>query len=253
MPEVNGPLIFLYFIAVLFTAIVFRYFIAAGVFYWYFYKLKHHQWDVKKLYKKASPSHKQYIKEVKWSIITSMIFAIIGALAIMLYQMGLTLIYMDVEMYGYWYLPVSLFVAMLIHETYYYWMHRWMHKPSVYKVVHKVHHDSIVTSPWTAFSFHPLEGLIEALVIPAILMVIPMHIYILGLYLVLMTISSVINHLNIELYPKGFRKSMIGQWFIGATHHHYHHKEFRSNYGLYFTFWDKWMKTESRAYKKREV
>ncbi len=63
-----------------------------------------------------------------------------------------------------------------------------------------------------------------------------------------MTLSSVINHLNIEIYPKNFNKSSIGKWLIGATHHSLHHKQFKYNFGLYFTFWDKIKKTESPLY-----
>lgn len=245
IPEVTGVSIFLYFVFVFFAAIVIRYFIAAGLFYWYFYRFRYSLWKLKKINKDTKPDRQQFLSEVKWSIITSAIFAAIGALTIILYQHDYTMIYTDMALYGYWYLPVSLVGAMLVHETYYYWIHRWMHKPNIFRVVHKVHHNSIVTSPWTAFSFHPLEGLLEALIIPIILMIIPVHIYVLGFYLILMTISSIINHLDIEIYPDNFLNNRIGKWFIGATHHHYHHKEFKTNYGLYFTFWDKWMKTES--------
>ena len=65
-----------------------------------------------------------------------------------------------------------------------------------------------------------------------------------------MTISSVINHLDIEIYPKGFNNTIPGRWFIGATHHSLHHKQFKYNYGLYFTFWDKRKKTESPLFKQ---
>ena len=64
-----------------------------------------------------------------------------------------------------------------------------------------------------------------------------------------MTVSSVVNHLDIEIYPLWFQKSRFGQQFIGATHHHHHHTEFLTNDGLYFTFWDKIMNTESRKMK----
>ena len=71
-----------------------------------------------------------------------------------------------------------------------------------------------------------------------------MHYYAFLAYLIVMTFSSVINHLNIEIYPKWFRESKLGPWFIGASHHTVHHTEFRKNYGLYFTFWDRWLGTE---------
>lgn len=120
-----------------------------------------------------------------------------------------------------------------------------MHHPKIFKMVHKVHHNSLTPTPWTAFSFHPWESLLEALVLPLILLMVPVNVYVLGFYLLLMTLSSVINHLDIEIYPERFQKNRLGKLLIGATHHHYHHKEFNTNFGLYFTFWDKWMGTES--------
>ena len=124
-----------------------------------------------------------------------------------------------------------------------------MHQPVIFKIVHKVHHDSNITSPWTAFSFHPLEGLLQAIFLPLILLVLPMHVYVLLIQLTIMTFSSVINHLDIEIYPKYFHKHFLGRWLIGATHHSLHHKQFKYNYGLYFTFWDKWKRTESPLFK----
>lgn len=250
MPEVDSFTVFAYFTFIFFAAIVLRYFIAAGIFYWYFYRYRYSLYKDKKLNRNDIPNNKQLQKEIKWSIITSAIFAAIAAFTIWLYQNDYTAIYTAPEKHGYWFLPVSLAIAMFFHETYYYWVHRWMHHPEIFKVVHKVHHDSLVTSPWTAFSFHPLEGFLEAIIIPLILIFLPMNIYVLGVYLLIMTISSIVNHLDIEVYPKWLQQHWLGKGLIGATHHYYHHKEFKSNYGLYFTFWDKWMNTESKAYKK---
>jgi len=70
------------------------------------------------------------------------------------------------------------------------------------------------------------------------------------LMLIIMTVSATINHLDIEIYPKGFEKHWLGKWLIGATHHSQHHAKFLTNYGLYFTFWDKWMNTESPDFEE---
>jgi sterol desaturase/sphingolipid hydroxylase (fatty acid hydroxylase superfamily) len=67
--------------------------------------------------------------------------------------------------------------------------------------------------------------------------------------LTVMTLSSVINHLDIEIYPPNFHEHIIGKWLIGATHHSLHHRHFKYNFGLYFTFWDKIKKTESPLFK----
>lgn len=236
---------FFIYVVILFFAIVVRYFIAAGIFYYYYYIYKSDSFSEKRLSKRLLKKA-QFRKEISWSIKSSAVFAVVGAITVLLWENGLTAIYTDISKYGFFYLPLSLAIAMFIHETYYYWVHRWMHKPEVYKWVHKVHHNSLIPTPWTAFSFHPWESLLEAVILPVILLIVPIHPIVLGFYLLIMTVSSVINHLDIEVYPKAFQKSKIGQLFIGATHHHHHHAEFNTNYGLYFTFWDKWMGTESK-------
>lgn len=244
--DVNSPGIFLIYVLIFFIAILLRYLIAAGVFYWYYFVAKSEKFREKRLSRRGF--RKGQIKnEIIYSVKSSAIFAAVGAGTYWLWHNGHTAIYLDPAQFGYWYLPVSLLIILLLHETYYYWVHRWMHHPKVFRRVHKVHHDSLTPTPWTAFSFHPWEGLIEALVLPAILIFLPVNIYVLGFYLVFMTLSSVINHLDIEIYPESFQKSRLGKEFIGATHHHYHHSEFNTNFGLYFTFWDRLMGTESEA------
>ena len=233
----------------MFLVVMGRYFLLAGAFHLYFYIWKNDVWKARKLNKKPHPKG-QFLKEIGWSAITSFVFSIVGMLAIIAFQKGYTAIYLNFNDFPLWYLPVSLMISMFIHETYYYWLHRLMHHPKLYKSVHQIHHDSLITSPWTAFSFHPVEGLLEALIMPAIIMVLPMHTSMIVLQLTIMTLSATVNHLDIEIYPKNLVGTWIGRVFIGATHHSLHHKQFRFNYGLYFTFWDKWGSTESPLFKK---
>ena len=68
--------------------------------------------------------------------------------------------------------------------------------------------------------------------------------------LTIMSVSSVINHLDIEIYPKWFSKNLIGKSIIGPTHHSLHHKQYKYNFGLYFTWWDRVSKTESPVYEE---
>ena len=248
-PEITTATLFLLYLAIFFFAILFRYFLAAGIFHYYYYVWNSAKYSTERLSSRGVRKG-QLKKEIIWSIKASLIFALAGTLVYWLWTKDLTAIYLTPGEYGYWYLPISLLLILFIHETYYYWVHRWMHHPRIYKKVHKVHHDSLTPTPWTAFSFHPWESLLEAIILPLILLVLPVNIYVLAFYLVLMTLSSVINHLDIEIYPKKFQKNWFGKLFIGATHHHYHHAEFNTNYGLYFTFWDKLMGTESPKMEK---
>ncbi len=198
---------------------------------------------------------RQDLVEIGWSFVTSILFALAGALMLVAWQKGYTRIYLDWGSYPLAWFPVSILLVLFFHETYYYWLHRWMHRPKIYKLVHKVHHDSITTSAWTSFSFHPIESTFQAIFIPAMAFILPLHAYAIGIVLTIMTITSAINHLNTELYPRDFQRHWFGRWWIGATHHSLHHSQFRYNYGLYFTFWDKWMQTESpdfvRLFDKR--
>jgi Delta7-sterol 5-desaturase len=249
LPDFSIPVNFILLTAAMFLIVAGRYFLIAGIFHVWFYMFKKDRWQQRRLGKKDLDK-KQFYTEVKWSIITSMLFALAGAFTTILWQKGYTKLYLDVHEYPLWYLPVSLLISMFIHETYYYCLHRWMHQPKVFKLLHKVHHDSNTTSPWTAFSFHPLEGLLQAVVLPLTIMFIPMHVYVLLTQLTLMTFSSVINHVEIEVYPANFHKHILGKWMIGATHHSLHHKQFKYNFGLYFTFWDKWKRTQSPKFNE---
>ncbi len=249
LPDFTQPSWMMIVTLIFFVIIIGRYFLFAGIFYLIFYVWFKEKWKSRKINTRNYRPN-QFKVEVKWSMITALLFSVAGTATVILWQKGDTKVYTDLGQYGWWYLPVSLVVFMLLHETYYYWLHRWMHKPAVFRIVHKVHHDSNITSPFTAFSFHPLEGLLQAIFLPIMLMILPMHYYVIIIQLTIMTISSVINHLDIEIYPKKFDNNFAGRWIIGATHHSLHHKQFKYNYGLYFTFWDKIKKTESPLFKK---
>ena len=229
---------------IFFGVISFRYFLVAGIFYVVFYNWFQKKYASQKINKKNYPPG-QFKKEITYSLVSSIIFAVAGAATVILWQKGYTEVYTKIDWYGWWYLPASLLLYMLLQETYYYWIHRWMHQPAVFRLVHKVHHDSHIASPFTAFSFHPLEGLLQAIFLPLLFIVIPIHYWMIIVLLVLMTFSSVINHLDIDIYPKN-PNNLLTKWVIGAAHHAHHHKFVKYNFGLYFTFWDKIGKTEKQ-------
>ncbi|WP_020601424.1 sterol desaturase family protein [Spirosoma spitsbergense] len=227
-----------------FTAIFGRYVLFSLGFWWLFNVSMKQQFTHRAVQNRPRKPGQDW-REIGWSVITSLIFTLMAVAVILAYNSGYGLIYTDFNAYPLVWYPFSILLVLFIHETYYYWLHRWMHRPGVYKLVHKTHHDSLTTSPWTAFSFHPTESTLQAIIIPLLTFVIPLHTSAIGIILVIMTISSAINHLNTEIYPHNFNTHWLGRWLIGATHHSLHHTQFRFNYGLYFTFWDKWMNTES--------
>ena len=240
----NDPVVFFVAVFALFVIVFLRYLIISGTYHYLFFKLLHTQYHQKFITSKPITGQ-QAKREVLWSLIGSVVFAFAGVGMVWLWQQEYTAIYTSFEKYPVWYIPISILALLLIHDTYYYWLHRWMHRPGVYRLMHKVHHDSIQTSVLTSFSFHPIEAVLQAVIIPIIIIFLPMHLYAVLFVLVFMTLSATINHAGVEVYPTPWAKHWLAKWLIGATHHDHHHKKFNYNYGLYFTFWDQLMGTEA--------
>ena len=185
------------------------------------------------------PLGKQIRREIGWSLLAAAIYGVPAGVIFWGWQeLGWTRIYSDWSAMPLWYLPVSLFAYLFAHDTWFYWTHRWMHRPAVFRRVHAVHHASRPPTAWAAMSFHPWESLIGAAIIPALVFVVPIHVAMLGVVLTVMTVMGVTNHMGWDMFPQRLVNSPLGHWLITASHHHRHHESYRCNYGLYFRFWD---------------
>ncbi|WP_420030968.1 sterol desaturase family protein [Sphingomonas flavescens] len=184
--------------------------------------------------------------EIGWSLASAFIYgAPAGLLAWGWQEHGWTRVYTDVSAYPLWWLPVSVLLYLFLHDTWFYWTHRWMHRPAVYKRMHAVHHASRQPTAWTAMSFHPWESITGAVVIPALVLLIPIHVAALGVVLTVMTVMGVTNHMGWELFPRWVVHGPLGRWLITASHHQRHHDKFLTNFGLYFRFWDRLCGTDA--------
>jgi sterol desaturase/sphingolipid hydroxylase (fatty acid hydroxylase superfamily) len=220
-----------------------RYLIVSFLIYWLLWMRRPTTWESRRLHD-MDPRKSKMRSEIKWSLWSCVVFAPPSAFMIEMTKLGHTQVYMDPSAYGWFYLFASLAIYLVIHDAYFYWTHRWLHLPGVYQRFHKTHHESINPTPWTSFSFHPVESIIEALIIPVLVFIIPIHIGVLGLVLTLMTFFGVVNHVGYEVYPRSWMRGLWGDHFISPTHHTLHHHRFNCNYGLYFRFWDKVMNTD---------
>ena len=179
-------------------------------------------------------------REIRWSLISAFIYgAPAGFVAWGWQAYGWTRIYSDVGAYPLWYLPVSVLLYLVLHDTWFYWTHRLMHRPRWFRIAHAVHHDSRPPTAWAAMSFHPIEALTGAIVIPLLVLLIPIHFGALLAVLSIMTIMGVANHMGWEMFPAWLVQGAGGRWLITASHHHRHHQQYGCNYGLYFRTWDR--------------
>ncbi len=187
----------------------------------------------------------QMRREIGWSLASAAIYGIPAGIVAWGWQArGWTRIYSDAEAAPLWWLPVSFLVYLVLHDAWFYWTHRWMHRPAPFRAIHAVHHASRPPTAWAAMSFHPLEALTGAVVIPALVLAIPIHVAMLGLVLLTMTVMGVTNHMGWEMFPRRLVHSRAGGWIITASHHQRHHEHYRCNYGLYFRVWDRWCGTD---------
>lgn len=225
------------FSAVAMTLIVgLRYLAASGIFAW---ATRHARPG---LYAGLTP---QIRREIGWSLASAAIYGVpAGIVAWGWANRGWTLIYTDIRTYPLWWLPVSVLACLALHDAWFYWTHRLFHRPRWFRAAHAVHHASRPPTAWAAMSFHPLEAISGAVVIPALVFVIPIHAAALGVVLAVMTVMGVTNHMGWELFPRLLREGPVGGWLITASHHQRHHADYSCNYGLYFRWWDRWCGTD---------
>ena len=182
----------------------------------------------------------QIRKEIGWSLASTAIYGVpAGVVAWGWQERGWTQIYTEWNAMPLWYLPLAPLLYLIAHDAWFYWTHRLMHRPAWFRTMHAVHHASRPPTAWAAMSFHPWEAITGAVVIPALVFLIPIHVAMLGLVLLVMTVMGVTNHMGWEMFPRALVHSRLGGWLITASHHQRHHEEYKCNYGLYFRFWDR--------------
>ena len=182
----------------------------------------------------------QVRREIGWSLLSAAIYGVPAGIVMWGWrERGWTRIYTDIDARPLWWLPVSVLLFLLAHDAWFYWTHRWMHRPGPFRLAHAVHHASRPPTAWAAMAFHPLEALSGAVIIPLLVFVIPIHLGALGVVLGVMTVMGVTNHMGWEVFPAWMWRGRLGGWLITASHHQRHHERYGCNYGLYFRFWDR--------------
>lgn len=130
----------------------------------------------------------------------------------------------------------ALFLLMpVIQSFHFYWVHRLLHWPPLYKRFHSVHHRNVSIGPWSGFSMHPGEHIIYLSLLFVFLLIPshPVHLIFMAYWLGLATATSHSGYESILLGEKAHLK-------IGSFHHQLHHRFFECNYGNPEMPWDNW-------------
>lgn len=234
-----------------FLVIALRYFVIAGLVFFVWYVLLRKRISFSKIQLRF-PTGKDYQREILYSLSTMFIFAFIpwfflGHESVRKH----TTWYRDIDQYGRFYFWMAFPIMLLIHDTYFYWIHRLMHHPKLFRVIHLVHHKSTNPSPWAAFAFHPLEALAEIGILVVFIYTIPITKFHLFFFFLFLMLYNAYGHLGWELFPKNFQRTWIGRWINTSVNHNQHHQYFKGNYGLYFLFWDRLLGTVRSDYEEQ--
>ncbi len=227
------------------------YFLFASPLFFLFWVVGKKQFQRFRIQPQQRATSQHFRHDIMHSISSMLVFAALDVLLIYLDNRGYTLLYTRVEDYGWTWTLLSFPILLFMVDAFFYWSHRMMHHPRLYPFFHRVHHQSTDPSPFTAFAFQPTEAIVEYTMGFVLPFVMPMHLGVILVWQLYDMLNNVMGHLGYELYPQGWVRWPILRYKTTSVHHNMHHEQFHGNYGLYFTWWDRWMGTEFPDYEAR--
>ena len=133
-----------------------------------------------------------------------------------------------------WFIFLFLLTPIWI-SFHFYWIHRLLHWPPLYKLAHALHHRNINVGPWSGLSMHPLEHLLffSSILIHFLVPAHPLHIL---FHMQHQSLTAATSHTGFENLLVKDSKTLA----LGTFHHQLHHRYFEVNYGNLQMPWDKW-------------
>jgi len=138
--------------------------------------------------------------------------------------------------------PVWFVVALILipiwSAFHFYWIHRLLHVPFLYKHFHSLHHRNINIGPWSGVSMHPVEHLLYFSTL-MIHWIVPSHPVHLIFHVIYEGPGAAMSHTGYEeLLVKDKRRLVLGTFY-----HQLHHRYYECNYGNQEMPWDRWFGT----------
>jgi sterol desaturase/sphingolipid hydroxylase (fatty acid hydroxylase superfamily) len=198
-----------------------------------------------------TPPARQLVVELLMSLRSITIFSTVGLSIFLLERAGWLAGPQLAATWGPAWFWASLALMVLGHDAYFYWAHRLMHDPRLFRWLHRRHHRSMNPSPFTAYSFDLGEAAIMAIYVPLWLLLVPTPWPVVGLFMLHQIFRNTMAHSGYELMPADRRGRPLFDWLTTTVHHDLHHAQAGYNFGFYFTFWDRLMGTEHPEYHAR--
>lgn len=201
--------------------------------------------------REESPPPRQMLTELMFSLRSMAIFATVGVLMTLMYRAGLYPLHDLADRWGPVWYAVSLFAGLAGLDAWFYWTHRFMHDPRVFRRFHRRHHKSNNPSPFTAYSFDVGEALLLIAYPLLFPLVFPMPDGAMNWVMLYQIVTNTLLHSGYELMPARRDGRPMLDFIVTTTHHDLHHAQAGWNYGAWFTWWDRWFGTEHPDYHAR--
>jgi sterol desaturase/sphingolipid hydroxylase (fatty acid hydroxylase superfamily) len=198
-----------------------------------------------------TPPVRQHLIELLCSVRSVAVFSTVSLIMLGLSRTGLLHSVTWREHAGADWIVASFVLTVLAHDAYFYWAHRIMHRPQLFRAFHRRHHRSFNPTPFTAYSFDLGEAAVMALFTPLWTLLVPVAWPAFAAFMIHQIARNVLGHCGYELFPATRDGRPLFDWMTTVTHHDLHHAQAGYNYGLYFTWWDRWMGTEHPEYAAR--
>ncbi len=136
-------------------------------------------------------------------------------------------------------------IGFFIYDLFHYSIHRVFHKVPVLWKLHRLHHTDPDVDVSTELKHHPFElvvTVVSAVVVVFVFGIPPVSIILCSLFA---QVVSLISHANIKIAESV--DTPIRKVFVTPAMHRIHHSAWQpetdSNYGVLFSFWDRWFGT----------
>lgn len=190
----------------------------------------------------------QIRRELLTSLRTVAIFSTIGLSIWAGIELGVLRFYEDPAALGWTWFWISVVLLIVLHDAWFYWTHRLIHDPRLFRRFHRTHHKSQNPTPFTAYAFDTEEAIINGVFLLIAAAILPLSGLAAFIFTAHMMFRNAIGHCGYELFPSKKDGRPLFDWMTTVTHHDLHHAQAGYNYGLYFTWWDRWMGTEIPNY-----
>jgi Delta7-sterol 5-desaturase len=205
-----------------------------------------------KIQKNRAPSPAQVARDMRQSIVSLAVIALLFALGNWFYSR-----------FGWGFHPkrmtvpgalLSFAASMVLYDTWFYWLHRLIHHKRLYRHVHRWHHMTTAPVVWSNNSDTLLDNCFLQSYWLIAHFILPISPIVLLAHKIYDQITGAIGHSGHEYGGRFFTPPSP---LASVTHHDRHHQHFRCNYATHFTLWDWLMGTlddrpVSRAATMRE-